>query len=107
MRGRGIVSSFCIAGGRDGRNVKEVYSVYVQHHPTFQSRPCDLCLDELGCLVDFYAITALSKYEILIDPSRHPVGIFLQQIPWAQRSAGSSVFYPAIASNRSTLGACC
>jgi hypothetical protein len=56
-----------------GRWVKEVCPIYVQHHPAFHSRLCELCLDELCCLVDFYAVTALSKYEIPIDPSCQPM----------------------------------
>lgn len=56
-----------------GRWVKEVCPVYVQHNPSFHSRLCELCIDELCCLVDFYAITAISKYEISIDPSCQPM----------------------------------
>ncbi len=56
-----------------GRWVKEVCPVYVQQAPFFHKRLCKHCLDELCCLVDFYAVTALSKYEIPIDPSCQPM----------------------------------
>jgi hypothetical protein len=56
-----------------GRWVKEVCPVYVHNAPFFHERLCEHCLDELCCLVDFYAVTALSKYEIPIDPSCQPM----------------------------------
>jgi len=63
----------CGWGHPYGRWVKEVCPVYVRHNPVFHSRLCELCLDELCCLVDFYAVTALSRYEISIDPSCQPM----------------------------------
>jgi len=56
-----------------GRWVKEVCPVYATHAPSFHKRLCEHCLDELCCLVDIYAVIALCKYEISIDPSSQPM----------------------------------
>jgi len=75
-RGRGIVSSFGIAGGRGGRGREGCGGALW----AFLLVSCRHVLWS-GYLVDFYAVTALYEYEIPIDSFRHPVGIFLQQIP--------------------------
>jgi uncharacterized small protein (DUF1192 family) len=56
-----------------GRWIKEVCPIFVAYDPSFHSQLCGHCLDELCCLVDFYAVTALSKYEVPIDPSCQPM----------------------------------
>jgi hypothetical protein len=56
-----------------GRWIKEVCPFLQQHTPFFHKRLCELCLDELCCLVDIYAVTALCKYGISIDPSSQPL----------------------------------
>lgn len=63
----------CGWGHPYGRWVKEVCPIYLQHEPLFHSQLCDLCLDELCNVLDFYAVTALSKYEIPIDPQCLPM----------------------------------
>lgn len=68
----------CGWGHPYGRWVKEICPIYLQHEPLFHSHICGLCLDELCNVVDLYAVTALSKYEIPIDsqcvPMQDPEG---------------------------------
>ncbi|ADW16421.1 hypothetical protein Despr_0234 [Desulfobulbus propionicus DSM 2032] len=63
----------CGWGHPYGRWVKEICPIYIQHEPFFHSRLCGLCLDELCNVLDLYAVTALSKYEIPIDPQCLPM----------------------------------
>jgi len=49
-----------------GKWVKEICPIYSAHEPVYHKALCNMCIEELEKIVDFYVIVALAKYEIKI-----------------------------------------
>ena len=56
----------CAWGHPYGKWLKEICPIYSAHEPLYHKALCNMCIEELEKIVDFYVVVALAKYEIKI-----------------------------------------
>ena len=56
----------CAWGHPYGKWLKEICPIYSAHEPVYHKALCNMCIEELEKIVDFYVVVALAKYEIKI-----------------------------------------
>jgi hypothetical protein len=56
----------CAWGRPYGKWLKEICPIYSAHEPIYHKALCNMCIEELEKIVDFYVVVALARYEIKI-----------------------------------------
>ncbi|MHC4479276.1 MAG: hypothetical protein ACYTEL_26960 [Planctomycetota bacterium] len=54
----------CAWGHPYGKWLKDICPIYSAHEPIYHKALCNMCIEELEKIVDFYVVVALAKYEI-------------------------------------------